>query len=631
QIECVSCKEIFIVSEDYGGTPNGHSDHWHMPAEGPAHTDMHYHAPVAMQRVNPPPRAVAQINPSPILTWDRSQRAAINCPRCGTDNRNWLRLAYAPLPASRLDALKLNFKRYSLTTIGGIVSLILMVLLIYRASNSKQPLAYLPMIICTFLVGFISVFSIPANWQRVREHRIVTTYNKSLPFFDQIPPALRQGLLYLGVFVFLIPFVAYWLLPNLLSLARPAEKSLARRIDETLVALDEGNLKSLAMEHSTQIIPAENAVLSLKDMLEENQLLCDSAVVGPMIANLESIKQQNLGKETDPLVNEAIASLRRLQTTENAYECDSAKVTAAVWALGQLLQSRWDQCDTLTPTSPGSVAQLMPDTAPPETATPDPIKAGVCNQAAVIAMVSYIQTLGSPEKYALTGDLPVDIKKILQEVRLLVQETENPQIHNLAAAELAVLDSVITYANNGPDTSLSMVTIFSTWFKFVGVSGLVAVITAVVATNSYVNQVNAHLPRPLCSNISKLTRVVMCEARQSLEINGNFDRIEWSQARRNAQGGINLKGHLCPPSNGEPEEQNGRVRAICYTLESDLWGHIKKVEAHFVRIPPSVYHAWDNHRQNGNGGNGGNSQNSGSIDDVAHQLFSQEKQRHDRE
>ena len=85
----------------------------------------------------------------------------------------------------------------------------------------------------------------------------------------------------------------------------------------------------------------------------------------------------------------------------------------------------------------------------------------------------------------------------------------------------------------------------------------------------------------------------MWEARHTLEINGQFDRIEWNKAHRNRNGGITLHGHLCPPTNGQADEKY--IHAMSYTLISDLWGHIITAESRPIRVSPSVIQAWEDH------------------------------------
>ncbi len=161
---------------------------------------------------------------------------------------------------------------------------------------------------------------------------------------------------------------------------------------------------------------------------------------------------------------------------------------------------------------------------------------------------------------------------------------------------MTTLEKVIKRANDGPDTLPGTATMLNTWLKYVGLSCLVAVITAVVATQIYTSKISSHLPQPLSYSLSRLTRVVLWEARHTLEINGHFDHIEWNEAYRTIDGGITLRGHLCPPNNSNrlPEKY---VRATCYTLRSDLWGHIIFAEAKSIRVTPSIIQEWHEHEK----------------------------------
>ncbi|MCZ7667077.1 MAG: hypothetical protein M5U34_07580 [Chloroflexi bacterium] len=47
------------------------------------------------QLVRPLMRATPEFGETSWDRWPAHRETAVNCPRCGTDNRNWLRLAYA--------------------------------------------------------------------------------------------------------------------------------------------------------------------------------------------------------------------------------------------------------------------------------------------------------------------------------------------------------------------------------------------------------------------------------------------------------------------------------------------------------------------------------------------------------
>lgn len=569
QIECVSCKEIFTVAEDYAATTDTRSKHWRMPSENPVYTELNHNPEIMRQRVYPLPRQTPRQHTGPIPTWETSQRTHVTCPRCGADNRNWMRLAYAPPSAFFLQTMTQWLQRYWLVLVGLVVSLTIAGVLVYREMPGGHLAAYGPMISAVLLVGLIPIFTIPGQWRREREHKIVRKYNKSLPFYRRIAPGWMTGSLIIFVFLFLLPGFLYLLLPSIISTVK-SDETLTARIDRTLTMLNPEDMENMQNEAPHKLIPLQNALTSLQQTQRGVQFLCNPAAVSTFIGKLDGVAQLNTDAHTAELIDEAKTYLRMLQADANGTGCNQNLVSQTMLSLGNLYQYVFNACND------------------------DPVNVSVCDNDALVSLMHDLQMAGDPSSLMFAGTLSEEIATTLKQARAMTRETTNPTLLSLITQEVDVIENSIKAANGQVSNTPGKAAMLNTWVKSVGLSGIVAVVTAVTAVNIYIGRINQHLPRPVCHSVSRLTRIVLREAKHSLKINGHFGQIEWEEAYRNPEGGIVLNGYLCPPLNGDPADQPKYIRAMRYHLYSDLWGRIVIAEGHSVRISPSVHQAWEN-------------------------------------
>lgn len=572
QIECVSCQEIFTLAEDEANAMTRSS--WRMPTAGPGHTEMEPRPENTRHLVRPLARSTPNQDPESWERWGDNKETAVNCPRCGTDNRNWLRLAYAPHPGSKWERFWARINKFTLTWISIILTIFLLGRLLFRERENDHLFIYALMIVIIILATIIPIMAITGQWRKERTHKIVTKFNETLPFYKRFSPSLTQGVLYFSLFVLLIPAVVYILLPAVTGRFK-SEQPLVERIDQAVVSLDPEKIQTLQTTDSKQLVPTENALASMQSMMPKNLFLCDPEAIDTLLTTLTTMDMNVVDPQVGVRVDNAIYHLGELQKQVDKGTCDPQTVTNAIMPLGALYTEEWQHCATA---AADELAQ-------------DP----VCSNPTVVSIVEYLRTAAAPGSPLFVATLADEIQLTLKEARKILQETNDPEIIARIESELAVIENGIDYANNGPTTFPGTSDMLNTWLKYVGLSCLIAVITAVVSTNIYASKVNKHLPQPLCYSLSRLTRVVMWEARHSLEINGHFDRIEWHEAYRNRNGGITLRGHLCPPSNGQSAQKY--VRAMSYNLVSDLWGHVIVAEAKPVRVSPSVMQAWQVHEE----------------------------------
>jgi hypothetical protein len=568
QIECVSCKEIFTVAEDYAAATDGRSKHWRMPSENPVHTELNDNPEIMRQRVYPLPRQTLNQDTGPIPTWESSQRTHVTCPRCGADNRNWVRLAYAPPSAFFFQTLTQWLQRYWLVLVGLVVSLTIAGILVYREKTGGHLAVYGPMISAVLLVGLIPIFTIPAQWRREREHKIVSKYNKSLPFYKRIAPGWMTGSLILFVFLFVLPGFLYLLLPSIIGAVK-SEETLTARIDRTLTILDPDNIEEVQNNDPNRLIPLQNALTSLQQTQRGVQFLCSPVAVSTFIGKLDGVAQLNTDAHAAELIDEARTYLRMLQTDANGTGCNQNLIFQTMLSLGELSQYVFNTCSA------------------------NPADASICDNDALVSLIHDLQMAGDPGSLMFAGTLSEEIETTLKHARAMARETTDPALLSLITQEVDVIETIIKTANGQVNNAPGKAAILNTWAKVVGLSGIVAMVTAVAAVNIYIDRINQHLPRPVCHSVSRLTRIVLREAKHSLKINGHFEQIEWEEASRNPEGGIVLSGYLCPPLNGDPADQPKYIRAMRYHLYSELWGRIVIAEGRSVRISPSVHQAWE--------------------------------------
>lgn len=525
QIECVSCKETFSLAEDKAN--ENPSPNWHIPSEQSVHTEIHHRPHLDRHLSHPLPRAIPENSTDPQNKWDDNKYEPVNCPRCGTDNRNWVRLAYAEPPGNYWQQQRIKFNKFSLIWIGYIVTAFLLIKLIWREWDNGQTTAYIFVFIMLLLAGILPILTIIGQWRPIRETKIENKYNTTRSTLQQMSPGIIQGGIYLLIFVVVIPLFVYIFMPQILGFFK-TEEDLVTQIDDVLLALDAQNPEAMQGVDTKQAIQLNIALTSLQTKLNQNMFLCNSDVITTMITDLENLKLKNPTPETIVMADSAIYSLRQLQVQANAGECTPTLVADALYTTGS----------------------LRPTQAPGVTAG--------------------------------------EFSTTLQATRLLIQENQNPQLHAQVSSQIRAIKKVLDKAK-GKQTVPSTATLLSTWLKYVGLACLVSVITAVVATNSYISKINPHLPKPLCYNLRNLTRVAIWEARHSLETNGNFYLIEWKEVHRNLHGGVSLIGHLYPPAQKNPPE---KIRCLRYAIYTDMWGHILTASSKSIILPPPPGHGW---------------------------------------
>lgn len=174
------------------------------------------------------------------------------------------------------------------------------------------------------------------------------------------------------------------------------------------------------------------------------------------------------------------------------------------------------------------------------------------------------------------------IMAVLEKARAVVYEDE------LGERDLVELNGRLEPAYNlvmGINTTgtFENINFLSTWFKFVGLTSVLASIIAIAATNHLDKTYDRHLPRPIYHNTSDMTRVARWEMNHALRTKELVQRVQWTQVVRNQNGGLSMTGTFRDKPESPKEET---VRAQQYSVETDRWCRITNAHITDLRTPP---------------------------------------------
>jgi hypothetical protein len=128
------------------------------------------------------------------------------------------------------------------------------------------------------------------------------------------------------------------------------------------------------------------------------------------------------------------------------------------------------------------------------------------------------------------------------------------------------------------------------WITHAGFAAALAIFITWGAVAQYAAAINRQLPRPLYHSLANMTRVVVWEAKHTLEVPGDMSHVQWTHAERNLIGGIELVGF----HRGVPEfDKNGQpistmVMSQKYTIGTDRWGKILEATIKDTLTPRTV-------------------------------------------
>ncbi len=266
QIQCISCNEVFIVSEDYPTVAGRRTESWRLVPDRFPDTQLRYQPVRHRRTITPPMRANPNRNPDEFLDWEHSSKALINCPRCGADNRNWLHILRSPQSWSQ---------RFPTAWLGYLAPAILGIIAFIHFRDLTQGLGNLILLLVSiFLVAHIPLQSCTRGWRKLREYHFAQQHVKTQSIWQSLPPPLRTGISSTAAFLFLLPFLLYVLIPwgfdtavNVLTANNQQDLSL--KIDAFAKTLD--NLPDVVQkENSESVMAIVSELEKLAQAMTEN-------------------------------------------------------------------------------------------------------------------------------------------------------------------------------------------------------------------------------------------------------------------------------------------------------------------------------------------------------------------------
>lgn len=239
-LNCIACKEQFSVAEAFIATnqpnsnfQNGPVGGWRFPTAGGRLTTSLLRQEVPSRRsVEPPTRVRPHVDiGSFLLQPPHPDKAYVNCPRCGADNRNWLQI-HSPRVLSRIDGMMLWCARFP-----GAVAAVLVAFVLggIAAGLAFEPdpvtclARCIPLGIITFLAGAVPVLLITNQWHEILDRHRLRRFLPQHAEATRLSPAVRTGLISLLFFALLVPLLGYFVIPRGLELAF-GENELANRL-----------------------------------------------------------------------------------------------------------------------------------------------------------------------------------------------------------------------------------------------------------------------------------------------------------------------------------------------------------------------------------------------------------------
>lgn len=209
-ITCVSCKEKFAVTEGHQA-PNPNDSVWRMRPNVPNTINLYYEdrrqqrpvVPTSRQTPLPPEGLIGTQQPFSFTPQ------AINCPRCGADNRNWLALTRSGnLPQHILWQQRFSgvFSAFYVGAAFVVLAIVLIFLLEIHLGKAAIMLVFIP----AAILGII--WEITREWDALRENRHVRhilpkTKNKEKELW-------LRGFALVGIFTVVLPVLFFSLTPT---------------------------------------------------------------------------------------------------------------------------------------------------------------------------------------------------------------------------------------------------------------------------------------------------------------------------------------------------------------------------------------------------------------------------------
>lgn len=202
QVGCVACKQPFLVAETDPRPRRGHGQ-WRIVSPAQSYVSLRYTEDSTSQPTQPPPRPHTQREippPSPPNFGDN----ALNCPRCGADNRNWLHVLHGHADDSSFPPSW--WYKFRPAVWGVAIAVALTVAAAWRQFDADNVGRSLVFLLAVFLAGFLPCYFVPKAWYALRDYRNGRGY---VPTRIPLSPPLRHILIIGAIFIFILPGFLY--------------------------------------------------------------------------------------------------------------------------------------------------------------------------------------------------------------------------------------------------------------------------------------------------------------------------------------------------------------------------------------------------------------------------------------
>lgn len=570
QIECVSCKELFVVSED---NPNARerSVEWRLPSEDQSEIQLRYAPDRTRRPVTPVPHSIPTEEPARVVT-QRHQKVPVNCPRCGADNRNWLRIMADSPGRSLSNYLQYYWQNLKLVYIGWALTAVLLLVAFVHLIILDSPIWHWSILLFILVAGFLPIYILQKQWRTLREYKILPRAQRS-----NLTPTIVTVIGFLSL-VFVLPLLFLFIFPGTLQraaawLSPPEEITSVARIDQIL--------RQVQALPDDELTPLENGTNSLTNLLEQHSWRCGQTAVAAALTKLQNqLEEAKTTPEREKLLQKAIEDIQALQNLDDL-NCKDELVTNAVSSITALQDFDTEACNKSNETTPTPPPTPVATSTPAATPLPKEI---VCNNSLANTLEMLKKQLADDDENP-SGELAVRFPETLRRVRNIVQKSQNVAVKEWVNNDLNAFETYLS-EKEIPDPAQTRLDFVGLWYIYIFLACIISLTTGFIAVHAYVGRVAAQLPHPIFHSLANMTRVVVWEAKHALEINGDTSNIQWSCVGRNEQGGIILQGLYRASSPLITGNAPTRVRAQLYTINTDIWGRIESADIQAVLVPP---------------------------------------------
>ena len=349
QIQCVACQELFTVAESHGTA----EEQWRLPSDHHPSVQMRYETNLTRQPIRAFTRADPAIN-SDSFSQENCD-VYVNCPRCGADNRNWLKIT-SPSTTAQESKLLYTFsvwrQRFPGAFISVLLSCILALLAFFLALSVEVTGPYAAILaIGVVLAAIFTTTELTKGWKSLRLDSYIGDILPRKPR-SQEAKLWQRGAIIIFLFSIIMPFVFFYMTPRALQLAI----SLISSESPTAVQTGQQRLEEIKESYTSTNLAAikaiDDTIAQLEDIEKNSELgsPATEAQIASVIAELQekledesqlaqSLAQQNIDQqiknlETYTEETKALMDNQRVKQDQATLEATTASLRfLIIWLL----------------------------------------------------------------------------------------------------------------------------------------------------------------------------------------------------------------------------------------------------------------------------------------------------------